>query len=104
MVRISFSRNVLFLRAAPNIPLNSFYLNAKDEEEKEFLVRHSPTAWVHLNLLGYYQFRNSADRESYEILIDQWISKCNWRKTPNLPTTLSPKTKAKSPAIQRDES
>jgi TnpA family transposase len=88
--------------------LNSFYVNAKDEEEKEFLARHSPTAWVHLNLLGYYQFRSSADSESYETFIDQWIDKCDWRKaakpSTKLSSKISPKVKTKTPTIQRDKS
>ncbi len=56
--------------------LNSFFINTTDEEEKEFLAHHSPTAWTHLNLLGYYQFRNEFSEE----LIDEWIAECNWQK------------------------
>ena len=64
--------------------LNSFYITTTDEEEKEFLADHSPTAWTHLNLLGYYQFRNSLDNEVYEKLIDQWLGKCDWKNAIKL--------------------
>ena len=64
--------------------LNSFYITATDEKAKEFLADHSPAAWVHLNLLGYYQFRNSLDNEVYEKLIDQWLGKCDWRNAIKL--------------------
>jgi TnpA family transposase len=36
--------------------LNNFYEKATDRQVREFLLRASPTAWAHINLLGHYQF------------------------------------------------
>jgi hypothetical protein len=60
--------------------LNSFYINTKDKKEKAFLAKKSPTAWGHINLLGYYQFCNGLDDKSAEKLIESWLQGCNWQK------------------------
>ena len=49
--------------------LNGLYENAPDDKTREYLLSLSPGAWVHVNLLGYYQFTGE---ESYEY-IDRWI-------------------------------
>lgn len=36
--------------------LNNFYEKATDQQARDFLLRASPTAWAHINLLGHYQF------------------------------------------------
>ena len=36
--------------------LNSLYVAATSEEEKEFLLKLSPCVWAHINLMGFYQF------------------------------------------------
>jgi TnpA family transposase len=59
--------------------LNSFYIKADNKEEKEILAKLSPTAWTHINLLGYYQFCNGQDDKSTEKIIDQWLGGCNWQ-------------------------
>jgi TnpA family transposase len=60
--------------------LNSFYINTKDKKEKALLAKKSPTAWGHINLLGYYQFCNGLDDKSAEKLIESWLQGCNWQK------------------------
>ena len=60
--------------------LNSFYTNSTDPKEKEFLAGLSPTAWIHINLLGFYQFLNRLDDKSATQMIDQWINECNWQE------------------------
>ncbi|WP_032114041.1 Tn3 family transposase [Candidatus Paracaedibacter symbiosus] len=57
--------------------LNSLYVNSKDEEEKRFLASLSPTAWVHVNLLGYYQFYTQSNVE----WIENWLRQWDWRKS-----------------------
>ncbi len=49
--------------------LNGLYEKAQDSEVKEYILSLSPSAWIHVNLLGYYQF--IGDR-SFEY-IDRWI-------------------------------
>jgi TnpA family transposase len=39
--------------------LNHFYEKATNAQSREFLLRASPTAWGHINLLGHYQFRGN---------------------------------------------
>lgn len=53
--------------------LNGLYENATDEMTKNYLLGLSPGAWIHINLLGYYQFIGEG---SYEY-IDRWIK--HWR-------------------------
>ena len=52
--------------------LNNLYVNSKDEKEKHFLASLAPTAWVHVNLLGYYQFYKSTDHSLIDTLLSQW--------------------------------
>ena len=56
--------------------LNSLYLTAKDDEERKFLIRASPCARTHINLLGYYQFCDLLDGG----LLDQWIKLWDWKQ------------------------
>ena len=53
--------------------LNYLYLNAKTQAEKDLILALSPGAWVHINMLGYYQF---CGLESSKF-IDQWLAKWN---------------------------
>ena len=55
--------------------LNHLYLNAKTDDEREFLLNLSPGAWVHIKLLGYYLFSNQDNSYS----IDQWLASWNWQ-------------------------
>ena len=57
--------------------LNSLYVNSKDEEERRFLASLSPTAWVHVNLLGYYQFYTQSNVD----WIESWLKQWDWRKS-----------------------
>ncbi|HQS84898.1 MAG TPA: Tn3 family transposase [Alphaproteobacteria bacterium] len=59
--------------------LNNFYVNSKDEKEKHFLASLAPTAWVHVNLLGYYQFYKSTDHSLIDTLLSQW----DWKNSKN---------------------
>lgn len=59
--------------------LNSLYMNTQDAEERKFLASLSPTAWVHINLLGYYQFHTLSNVDWIEKLLQQW----NWRDDLN---------------------
>ena len=52
--------------------LNNLYVNSKDEKEKNLLASLAPTAWVHVNLLGYYQFYKSTDHSLIDTLLSQW--------------------------------
>ena len=56
--------------------LNSLYLNAKTDSEREFLCSFSPAAWVHINLLGHYQFCRIASID----WLDQWLRGWDWKK------------------------
>ncbi len=53
--------------------LNGLYENSADEMTKEYLLGLSPGAWIHINMLGYYQFIGEG---SYSY-IDRWIK--HWR-------------------------
>ncbi|MGD9153703.1 MAG: Tn3 family transposase [Gammaproteobacteria bacterium] len=55
--------------------LNSLYMNAS-KAEREFLVTVSPSAWSHINLLGYYQFFGQFNDRIVEKFIRQW----DWKK------------------------
>lgn len=56
--------------------LNSLYIAANNKKDKDFLIRISPCAWAHINLLGYYQFCDRVNNDLLEQLIKQW----DWRK------------------------
>jgi TnpA family transposase len=60
--------------------LNSLYVTAETDEEKEFLLRASPCARSHINLLGYYQFCDLLDNG----LLDQWIKQWDWKKVADI--------------------
>jgi TnpA family transposase len=60
--------------------LNSLYMAANNEEERRFLVGLSPTAWVHINFLGYYQFY----REFNDDWVEQWLCQQDWKKSMDL--------------------
>lgn len=57
--------------------LNSLYQSTHDEVEKAFLISLSPGAWVHINMLGYYQFYRKFSGE----WLDHWIKQWNWRQS-----------------------
>jgi len=44
---------------------------------KKYLLDLSPAAWVHINLLGYYQFFG----ENQDKHIERWIKQWDWKKT-----------------------
>jgi hypothetical protein len=52
--------------------LNGLYENAEDEKIKEYLLSLSPGAWIHVNLLGYYQFTGERSYEYIERWIQHW--------------------------------
>ena len=56
--------------------LNSLYIRINDPVEKAFIASLSPGAWIHVNLLGYYQFCGQFSSE----LVDRWIKQWDWRK------------------------
>lgn len=60
--------------------LNSLYVAAATEKEKEFLLTVSPCAWSHINLLGFYQFFDLINDE----LLEQWIKQWDWKKTADI--------------------
>ena len=49
-----------------------FFLNVLNGYEKNLLASLAPTAWVHVNLLGYYQFYKSTDHSLIDTLLSQW--------------------------------
>lgn len=57
--------------------LNHLYLNANTPQEKEWLLNLSPGAWVHINLLGYYQFYGADNAQFIEDILSKW----NWKET-----------------------
>lgn len=57
--------------------LNNLYVNSKNEEERRFLASLSPTAWIHINLLGYYQFYTKSNVN----WIESWLKQWDWRKS-----------------------
>jgi hypothetical protein len=56
--------------------LNSLYVAATTEQEKELLLKMSPCAWSHINMLGYYQFCDLINEEAFE----QWIKNWDWKQ------------------------
>ena len=56
--------------------LNELYVNAKSEEEKTFILRFSPGAWTHINMLGYYQFLGLENSR----FIDDRLKKWEWQR------------------------
>lgn len=52
--------------------LNSLYKQAKTEQEKAFLVNLSPSAWIHVNLLGYYLFCGHFSDNTIERYLREW--------------------------------
>ena len=59
--------------------LNSLYENSTDEEERKYLAGLSPTAWIHINLLGYYEFNPQVVLDWVEQILQQW----DWKKDEN---------------------
>ena len=57
--------------------LNYLYLNAKTQAEKDWLIALSPGAWIHVNMLGYYQFCGLNSGQ----FIDQWLAKWDWQQS-----------------------
>jgi TnpA family transposase len=55
--------------------LNKLYENARNDEERAYLVGLSPGAWIHIPMLGFYQFRVKSDDD----FLDQWIRNWDWR-------------------------
>jgi len=51
-----------------------------DEQTKKYLLGLSPGAWVHINMLGYYQFCGGDRNKHIERMIMQW----DWQKHVNL--------------------
>lgn len=43
-----------------------------NEQAKRYLVDLSPGAWVHINMLGYYQFCGDNQDRFIEHIIKQW--------------------------------
>lgn len=56
--------------------LNTLYMNANSSQDKDYLVYLSPSAWIHINLLGYYQFFGKSGHDD----IDRWIAQWDWQK------------------------
>ena len=65
--------------------LNNLYMNSKDEEERRFLAGLSPTSWVHVNLLGHYQFYTQSNVD----WIENWLKQWNWRGSVDFVEKLS---------------
>lgn len=57
--------------------LNYWYLNAKTQAEKDLILALSPGAWVHINMLGYYQFFGLESSQ----FIDQWLARWDWEQS-----------------------
>jgi hypothetical protein len=51
-------------------------MNTNDNQDKDYLTCLSPSAWIHINLLGYYQFCGKSDHED----IERWIAQWDWQK------------------------
>ena len=58
-----------------SVILNTLYENATDSQMKEWLLRVSPTAWAHINLLGHYQFLTGG-----LLNLEQWIKQWPWEQ------------------------
>ncbi|MBL4867513.1 MAG: Tn3 family transposase [Pseudomonadales bacterium] len=54
--------------------LNELYQDAKDEAERAYLIGLSPGAWVHVNMLGFYQFHGKHNDDN----VDNWIRRWDW--------------------------
>lgn len=52
--------------------LNSLYAHANTEEEKNYIINASPSAWSHINLIGNYQFCGRHDDDFIERAIKTW--------------------------------
>jgi len=56
--------------------LNSLYVKSTDEQTEKYLLGLSPGAWVHINMLGYYQFCGGDQNKHIEHIIKNW----DWQK------------------------
>lgn len=56
--------------------LNALYEKTETEEERKLIARHSPCAYAHVNLLGYYEFCHPF--QGHEI--DNFIQRWDWRR------------------------
>ncbi len=52
--------------------LNKLYDNARNDEERDYLVGLSPGAWIHIAMLRFYQFRVESDEDFLESLMKNW--------------------------------
>jgi TnpA family transposase len=59
--------------------LNSCYVKAQNDQEREFLSSFSPTARGHINLLGYYQFYATSEED----WLEKALNALDWRKNMN---------------------
>jgi len=56
--------------------INSLHEISLNDDEKRFLESLSPTAWVHILLLGFFQFFSNAPANWVEECLNQW----DWKK------------------------
>lgn len=56
--------------------LNTLYERAQTEEERDLIVRHSPCAHAHVNLLGHYIFC----QQFHEHVVDNFIERWDWQR------------------------
>lgn len=56
--------------------INSLHERSVDDDEKQFLESLSPTAWIHILLLGFFQFFNEPPEGWVEDCLHQW----DWKK------------------------
>lgn len=57
--------------------LNSLYVNSRDEKERKYLAGLSPTARIHVNLPGYYQFCTQPNVD----WVENWLKQWNWKES-----------------------
>ncbi len=64
--------------------LNGLYENAPDNATKKYLISLSPSAWIHVNMLGFYQFFGEESYEYIERWIEDWSYQGNTGFVENL--------------------
>ena len=69
-----FANNIIFLNASLLSGLNEHYKLNKMEDEWLKVIRLSPVAWQHINLIGIYEFYNKKECINLHDVIENLVT------------------------------